>query len=72
MNFLAEDLIADPYPIYARWQAQSPIFRAEDTGQWVLTRHDDVRSVLKSSGCAAAATATTSCTKSRSTPSHCR
>lgn len=49
MNFLAEDLIADPYPIYARWQAQSPIFRAEDTDQWVLTRHDDVRSVLKSS-----------------------
>ncbi len=49
MNFLHEDQIRDPYPTYARWQAESPIFRAEDTGQWVLTRHDDVRSVLKSS-----------------------
>ena len=49
MNFLEPDLIADPYPTYARWQAEQPIFRAEDTGQWVLTRHDDVRSVLKSS-----------------------
>ncbi len=49
MNFLDPDLIEDPYPTYARWQAESPIFRAEDTGQWILTRHDDVRSVLKSS-----------------------
>jgi cytochrome P450 len=49
VNFLDPDLITDPYPTYARWQADSPIFRAEDTGQWVLTRHDDVRSVLKSS-----------------------
>jgi cytochrome P450 len=49
MNFLDENLITDPYPIYARWQAENPIFRAEDTGQWILTRHDDIRSVLKSS-----------------------
>lgn len=49
MNFLEPELITDPYPTYARWQANTPIFRAEDTGQWVLTRHDDVRSVLKSS-----------------------
>lgn len=49
MNFLDPELISNPYPTYARWQADQPIFRAEDTGQWVLTRHDDVRSVLKSS-----------------------
>ena len=49
MNFLDPGLIADPYPTYARWQAEYPIWRAEDTGHWVLTRHDDVRSVLKNS-----------------------
>ena len=49
MNFFEPELINDPYPTYARWQAEHPIFRAEDTGQWILTRHEDVRSVLKSS-----------------------
>ncbi len=49
MKFLEPTLIADPYPTYARWQSDHPVFRAEDTGQWVLTRYDDVRSVLKSS-----------------------
>ena len=49
MNFFEPELINDPYPTYARWQAEHPIFRAEDTGQWILTRHADVRSVLKSS-----------------------
>ncbi|MGD8418470.1 MAG: cytochrome P450 [Pseudomonadales bacterium] len=49
MNFFDPAMIEDPYPIYARWQAEQPIWRAEDTGQWVLTRHDDVRSVLKNS-----------------------
>jgi cytochrome P450 len=49
MKFLKEELIVDPYPTYARWQQDHPIWRAEDTGNWVLTRHDDVRSVLKNS-----------------------
>ena len=49
MNFLDPALIVDPYPTYARWLAEQPIWRAEDTGNWVLTRHDDVRSVLKNS-----------------------
>jgi cytochrome P450 len=49
MNFLHPDMVTNPYPTYARWQAEHPIFRAEDTGQWVLTRHADIRSVLKNS-----------------------
>jgi cytochrome P450 len=49
MNFLDEAFITDPYPTYARWQAEQPIWKAEDTGNWVLTRHDDVRSVLRNS-----------------------
>ena len=42
-------LIADPYPHYARWREEAPIFRDADSGGWVLTRHDDVRAVLKDS-----------------------
>ena len=49
MNFIESEMIEDPYPTFARWQADQPIWRAEDTGQWILTRHDDVRSVLKNS-----------------------
>ena len=49
MNFFEPEMIFDPYPTYGRWQAESPIWRADDTGHWVLTRHDDVRGVLKNS-----------------------
>ena len=49
MNFFGADMIEDPYPTYARWQAETPIWRADDSGHWVLTRHDDIRSVLKNS-----------------------
>ena len=48
MNF-QEDLEAtdNPYPIYARWRAEQPIWWADDIQGWVLSRYDDVRTVLK-------------------------
>ncbi|MEQ8858860.1 MAG: cytochrome P450 [Pseudomonadales bacterium] len=49
MRFPDPDLIADPYPSFADWLAEHPIWRDPATGHWVLTRHDDVRSVLKNS-----------------------
>lgn len=49
MQFLDPSQIQDPYPAFARWQADTPIWKDEQTGNWVLTRHDDVRSVLKNS-----------------------
>ncbi len=49
MKFFEPELLQDPYPTFARWQADHPIWRADDSGHWVLTRHDDVRSVLKNS-----------------------
>jgi len=49
MNFFDSQMIDDPYPRFAHWQAELPIWRAEDTGNWILTRHQDVRSVLKNS-----------------------
>ncbi|MCZ6457857.1 MAG: cytochrome P450 [Gammaproteobacteria bacterium] len=49
MRLLDPTLLDDPYPVYAQWQERTPIWRDEETGAWVLTRHDDVRSVLKNS-----------------------
>ena len=49
MRFLDPALLDDPYPTYARWQEETPIWRDEQTAAWVLTRHDDIRSVLKNS-----------------------
>jgi cytochrome P450 len=49
MMFFDPAMIENPYPTYAHWQSEHPIWRAADTGHWVLTRHADVRSVLKNS-----------------------
>jgi cytochrome P450 len=38
---------ADPYPVYARFRAEAPIFRSEATGGWVVSRRDDVARVLE-------------------------
>jgi len=49
MRFFEPARLADPYPAYALWLAEHPIWRDEDSGAWVLTRHDDIRRVLKDS-----------------------
>ncbi len=49
MQFFTEDLLDNPYPHYAHWRAEAPIWQDSETGAWVLTRHDDVRAVLKDS-----------------------
>lgn len=33
---------ADPYPIYARLRAESPVYRNDDLDFWALSRHADV------------------------------
>ena len=41
---------ADPYPFYARWRAETPVFRttlADKQNAWIVTRYDDVLTVLK-------------------------
>ena len=42
-------LIDDPYPFYTKWRDETPIWWDEDSRGWVLTRHEDVRAVLKNS-----------------------
>jgi cytochrome P450 len=49
VEFLTPAMIADPYPHYAKWREEAPIWRDEKIGSWILTRHDDVRAILKDS-----------------------
>jgi cytochrome P450 len=41
-------MLADPYPYYARLRRFDPVHWAEGPGCWVLTRYDDIVSVLRS------------------------
>jgi len=47
MNFAAIEYLDNPYPQYAQWRQEQPIWWAEDVQAWILSRYDDVRSVLK-------------------------
>ncbi len=49
MKFQSKQLLDYPYDLYRNWRENHPIWRDEETGAWVLSRHDDVRSVLKNS-----------------------
>ncbi|MCZ6618790.1 MAG: cytochrome P450 [Gammaproteobacteria bacterium] len=51
MQFFTDDLIADPYPHYQRWRDDQPIWWEESSGQWVLTRNEDVQRVLRDHDC---------------------
>ena len=37
-NPYAYDVHEDPYPLYARLRAQSPVYRNEDLDFWALSR----------------------------------
>ena len=47
MNFQDLEAVDDPYPLYAEWRNERPIWWADDVQGWVLSRHRDVRAVLK-------------------------
>ena len=49
MKFQSEQLLDYPYDLYKNWREKHPIWQDEETGAWVLSRHDDVRAVLKNS-----------------------
>jgi len=42
----APDFLADPYPFYRRLREEDPVHWSPRLKAWVLTRYDDVRSVL--------------------------
>ena len=41
------DFVANPYPAYERLRARAPIVYDEATDHWLVTRFDDVRSLLR-------------------------
>jgi cytochrome P450 len=47
MIFDEPGLLQNPYPHYQKWREERPIWWAEDINAWVLSRYDDVRTVLK-------------------------
>ena len=45
--FFDRQQLDDPYPRYAYWREQHPIWRDRDSGMWVLSRQQDVFDVLR-------------------------
>ncbi|WP_307797032.1 cytochrome P450 [Actinomadura barringtoniae] len=39
--------VADPYPAFERLRNERPVFFHEPTGQWVITRYEDVDALLR-------------------------
>ena len=42
--------LADPYPFYARWREESPVWWSDRLGGAVVVRYDDVRRVMSEPG----------------------
>src|SRR3954467_8599115 len=38
--------VAYPYDVYAALREHAPVVRFEPTGQWLVSRHDDVKALL--------------------------
>ena len=47
LDFYDPGFLADPYPALGRVREATPIFRNEQTGQWMLTRFPDVYETLR-------------------------
>ena len=47
LDFYDPEFLADPYPALGRVREATPIFRNEQTGQWMLTRFGDVYETLR-------------------------
>jgi cytochrome P450 len=41
------EFVADPYETYAELRRDRPVFFDEPTGQWVVSRHEDVNALLR-------------------------
>jgi len=41
------DFVQDPYPFYARWRAEHPVFYWRELGHWCFACYDDVGALLR-------------------------
>ena len=39
--------VRDPYPVYVRLRDEAPVMFYEPTGQWIISRYDDVNALLR-------------------------
>jgi cytochrome P450 len=46
-DFLREEVMRDPYPLYRQLQEEQPVFWSAQMDAWVITRHEDVDGALK-------------------------
>ena len=44
---LAPDYLADPYPYYARFRREAPVFYAPGIDFWVVSRYEDIVGIVK-------------------------
>jgi cytochrome P450 len=54
---LAEDYLADPYPIMSAARDEAPVFFSPEVDMWVVTRYDDLEAIFKDPATYSAATA---------------
>jgi cytochrome P450 len=50
VDLTSREFREDPYPLYVRWRAEAPVFcttLADKQRAWIVTRYDDVLTVLK-------------------------
>ena len=47
MNFNSKERLSNPYPDYAKWRKEQPIWWADDINAWVVSGYDDVRAIMK-------------------------
>jgi cytochrome P450 len=46
-DLAGEEFGRDPYPVYARWRESAPVWWSERLSAYVLSRYDDVRTMLR-------------------------
>ena len=44
---LAPDYLADPYPYFAKFRREAPIFYAPKIDYWVVSRYEDIQKIVK-------------------------
>jgi len=42
-----QEFVQDPYPFYARWREECPVFHWKEFGHWCFARYDDVSALLR-------------------------
>jgi len=61
---LDPDYLADPYPYYARFRSEMPIFYAPKIDFWVVSRYEDIQRVVKDPAAFSNARCRSRCTRS--------